>query len=176
MTVENKYYTPIRFVKTEIIDVNRTNEDGSALDPQAINRNFDERQSSVFTKYDHLILKPLPTSISRGLKNLGETCYMNSVLQCLANLESFYYLLTTETAFVDMEGFSVLNFLKKLLPKMFEDEQQLLVAESLNKNISCVNKRFLPCTRLLLSQAAGRDEFPPVFGEDGGRGGEDDWT
>lgn len=60
---------------------------------------------------------------SCGLNNLGNTCYMNSGLQCLSNLFSFTYYFLSGEYIQDkkQDAYSVCNELKELFSKMYDE-------------------------------------------------------
>ena len=62
----NSLYTPIRFVKTEIIDVEKSmGQTGS--NPSSIPGTFiQEEDEPVLKNFDHFILKSLPGGITKG--------------------------------------------------------------------------------------------------------------
>lgn len=136
-------YKPIRFIKTEVIDVDRSM--GQLGEAQGQKNNFiQEQPDPVLPGYDEFILKQSDRDMTQGLKNLGNTCFINSVLQALANLPSFYFL-ADSLGWVESQGFSALNFLRQVFTLMHGSETKLISPTSICKNISYINPRMVPC-------------------------------
>lgn len=137
-------FTPIRFVKTEVIDVDKSGM--AQTDAQKEESKFYQDQNlPVLSGYDHSILA-LPTRpITQGLKNFGTTCFVNSVLQLFGNLTSFRHLVMERIGYIGIQGFSLVNFLKQIFTLMFGPPGDgLLAPTSLVKNISYIHNSFVP--------------------------------
>lgn len=65
MAVDKLCYTPIKFVKTEVIDVDRTSGQ-LGTERTAIGKFIEERTDPVQLGYDHLILKEKASGITKG--------------------------------------------------------------------------------------------------------------
>ena len=154
-------YTPIRFIKTEVIDVEKTQAAIQGTESTVTGHFFEEKEDPTFLGYDQYILKALPSGVTKGLKNYGQTCFMNSILQVLANLPATYNLLMNpgeelhelhSSIFVaaqralheDHSSFNLTKYLRDLLPLMHSYTAKVVSPINLTKNISYINSKFVP--------------------------------
>jgi uncharacterized UBP type Zn finger protein len=137
-------FTPIRFVKTEVIDVDKSGMILSDAQKEET-KFFQDENLPVLAGYDRSILSLPVRPITQGLKNFGTTCFVNSVLQLFANLTSFRDLIGDKIGYIGIQGFSLVNFLKQIFVLMFEPPSgSLLAPSSLVKNISYIHNSFVP--------------------------------
>lgn len=138
-------FTPMSFELTEIVESNRKENFSSQLEEER--RLIEEKKELELTKYAN---RNLPGSSTIGLKNLGNNCYINSVIQCLLNNPSFYHHIREKSApFIENQDlskrmrFSFLTFFRKLTSLCFNKKKLKQISPlSLIKNIELVNSKF----------------------------------
>lgn len=137
-------FTPIAFELTEIIESNKPQEEENRENHLKMVEERKKREEIELGKYSNT---KLPSSCTIGLKNLGNNCYINSVLQCLLNNPSFYYNLEEILENHDFKEktlrFSFLDFFKKLMSICFNNQKLKQISPlSLIKNIEIVSPKF----------------------------------
>lgn len=148
--LQNPYlhiYTPVEFKLTQIMSSNSSKQvDASA--GSMLKKKQEEDFLQMLSDYQN---RPLTKSCTIGLKNLGNNCYMNAVVQTLVNNPILYYYLKnlSENSFQgDSLKFSALGFMKRLLNVCYGGvsskgkELKHVRLTSLVKNIDQINKRF----------------------------------
>ena len=140
-------YTPIEFKLTQIMSSNSSKQIGEDSDLNTAKRDKDQFENMI-RKYNST---PLPKSATIGFKNLGNNCYMNSIVQILINHPILYYYfknLPVKTYEGDTLKFSAFEFVKRLLNVCFGGvnskgkELKYVRLTSLVKNIDQIGRRF----------------------------------
>lgn len=156
----NKIFQPIEFELTQILDTKSQRE--VATEPQ------DPKTDKTLENYIKLVNKPkIPTKI--GLQNLGNTCFINSVLQALLNIKGYQNMIEELTQKISFEkdalNFSLLHFLKSFIRILKKNKLRVIEPKSLNENVSIFNKRFKKGNFLILSKRKSErcSSFSAIF-------------
>lgn len=137
-------FTPITFELTEIIESNRTENYNDKLEEER--KEMEQKKQREISKFAN---KQLPGCSTIGLKNLGNNCYINCILQCLLNNPSFYYHIQEVSQKISENiqekklRFSFLEFFRKLTSLCYNKKKLKQISPlSLVKNIELVNSKF----------------------------------
>ena len=140
-------YTPIEFKLTQIMSTNSNKQIVGANGADQKSKDKDEFSARV----SNYAFSPSPKSCTIGLKNLGNNCYMNSIVQAFVNhpiLYHYFQSLPEKTYDGDTLKFSALDFMKRFLGVCYGGinskgkELKNVRLTSLVRDIDQVNKRF----------------------------------
>lgn len=148
--LQNPYlhiYTPIEFQLTQIMSTNSSK--------QVNGKNGSDQEQKEQEEFLRLLSKyentPLPKASTIGLKNLGNNCYMNSIIQILVNHPILYYYfqnMQEKSYSGDTLKFSAIGFIRRLIGVCFGGvnskgkELKNVRLTSLVRNVDQINKRF----------------------------------